>query len=104
MKTRIIIPTYNEKENIAALLDELLQAMPHETRVLVVDDGSPDGTADLVQRYMARENRVELLSRSGKLGMGSAYRAAFENVLADDRDDYIVTIDADFSHNPHFVP
>lgn len=104
MNTRIIIPTYNERENIVALITELLGVMPHDTRILVIDDGSPDGTADAVQNYMAHDQRVSLMTRPGKLGMGSAYRAAFHRVLDDGGDDCIVTMDADFSHNPTDVP
>ena len=104
MKTRIIIPTYNEKENIIPLIEELLRAMPTDTRILVIDDGSPDGTADSVRSYMSKDSRVSLMTRPGKLGMGSAYQAAFRKVLDEGGDDCIVTIDADFSHNPKYVP
>lgn len=104
MNTRIIIPTYNEAENIAALMSELLRVMPADTRILAIDDGSPDGTADLVRDYMAKDARVSLLTRPGKFGMGSAYQMAFRKVLDEGTDDCIVTIDADFSHNPRYVP
>lgn len=104
MRTRIIIPTYNERENIIALITELLGVMPRDTRILVIDDGSPDGTADLVRQFMAKEPRVSLMTRPAKLGMGSAYRAAFRRVLGEGADDCIVTIDADFSHPPAAVP
>ena len=104
MKTRIIIPTYNERENIIVLIAELLRIMPHETRILVIDDGSPDGTAELVREHAAKEPRVSLVKRAEKLGMGSAYQAAFRRVLDEGADDFIVTMDADFSHNPKYVP
>ncbi len=104
MKVRIIIPTYNEAENIITLITELLSLMPADTRILVVDDNSPDGTADLVRNYMSREGRVSILARPGKLGLGSAYRAAFRKVLDEGSADAIVTIDADFSHSPKYVP
>lgn len=104
MRVRIVIPTYNERENIISLIAELLRLMPNEARILVVDDGSPDGTADLIQEYMRKDPRVSLLVRSGKLGMGSAYQAAFRRVLDENADDLIVTMDADFSHNPKYVP
>ncbi len=104
MKTRIVIPTYNESENIVPLIAELLRLMPQDTRVLIVDDGSPDGTARLVREYMAKDLRVSLLERTGKLGMGSAYQAAFRRVLDEGGDDCILTMDADFSHNPKYVP
>lgn len=104
VKTRIIIPTYNELENIISLIDELFRLMPEDTRILVADDGSPDGTARLVRDYMRKDSRVSLMERSGKLGMGSAYQAAFRRVLDEGGDNCIVTIDADFSHNPKYVP
>lgn len=104
MKVCIIIPTYNEAENIIPLITQLLGVMSRDTRILVIDDGSPDGTADLVRQYAARDQRVSLMTRPGKLGMGSAYRAAFRRVLDEGADDCIVTIDADFSHNPRYVP
>lgn len=104
MKTRVIIPTYNERENITALIAELLRLMPNDTRILVVDDASPDGTADLVKRHAAKDPRVALMTRPGKLGMGSAYQQAFRRVLDEGGDDCIVTIDADFSHSPKYVP
>lgn len=104
MKVRIIIPTYNERENIITLISELLRVMPADTRILVADDSSPDGTADLVRAYMVKDSRVALTTRPGKLGMGSAYQAAFRKVLDEGGDDIIVTMDADFSHNPKYVP
>lgn len=104
MKTRIIIPTYNEAENIIPLITELFRVLPHDIRILVVDDNSPDGTADLVKDYMTKELRVELMIRSGKRGFSSAYQAAFRKVLDEAKDDFIVTMDADFSHNPHYIP
>lgn len=104
MKTRIIIPTYNERENIVALIAELLRLMPNDTRILVVDDASPDGTANLVRGCAAKDSRVALMTRPGKLGMGSAYQQAFRRVLDEGGDECIVTIDADFSHSPKYVP
>lgn len=104
MRIRIIIPTYNEAENIMPLITEVLGAMPEGARILVIDDGSPDGTADLVRSFMAGDSRVSMMTRSGKLGMGSAYQAAFRRALNEGGDDVIVTMDADFSHNPRYIP
>lgn len=104
MNTRIVIPTYNEGENIVSLIAELLGRMPQDTRILVADDGSPDGTADLVRQHFGGEPRVALQLRSGKLGFASAYRAAFRRVLDEGGDECIVTMDADFSHHPRYVP
>ena len=98
MDKLIIIPTYNERENIVPLLDRLM-ALPHGLEVLVVDDGSPDGTATLVQAYMTKEPRVHLLQRPGKLGLGSAYRDGFRYALEHGAE-YIFEMDADFSHDP----
>ncbi|OHA08330.1 MAG: hypothetical protein A3B37_03665 [Candidatus Sungbacteria bacterium RIFCSPLOWO2_01_FULL_59_16] len=104
MRARIVIPTYNERENIIPLVEELFRAIPDEARILVVDDGSPDGTADLVRSYGAREERLELMTRPRKLGMGSAYQAAFARILREGGDDVVLTMDADFSHSPRYVP
>lgn len=99
----IIIPTYNEKENIAKMISALL-ALEHSFDVLVVDDGSPDGTASIVKSMM-KENpeRVFILERSGKLGLGTAYIAGFKWALQQGYE-YIFEMDADFSHNPADVP
>jgi dolichol-phosphate mannosyltransferase len=94
----IIIPTYNERENIGPLLDRLL-ALPLGLEVLVVDDGSPDGTGDLVAARAAGEPRIHLVRRAGKLGLGSAYRDGFRYALERGAE-YIFEMDADFSHDP----
>lgn len=104
VKTCIIIPTYNERENIIPLITEIFRVMPMNTRILVVDDSSPDGTAELVRQYAARDSRVELMARPRKLGLGTAYQAAFRTVLDGGKDDVIITMDADFSHNPKYLP
>ena len=104
MKVRIIIPTYNESENIIPLIKELFRLLPENARILVADDGSPDGTAALVRDYALKDSRVSLTERREKLGMGSAYQAAFRKVLDEGGVDYLVTMDADFSHNPRYVP
>lgn len=96
----VIIPTYNEKENIEAIINAVLN-LPHAMDVLVVDDGSPDGTAAIVKR-MAEEHqgRIHILERSGKLGLGTAYIAGFKWALERENYGYIFEMDADFSHNP----
>lgn len=98
MEKLVIIPTYNERENIPTLLDRLL-ALPHGLEVLVVDDGSPDGTGDLVAARAAGDPRVHLLRRPGKMGLGSAYRDGFRYALSHGAE-YIFEMDADFSHDP----
>lgn len=101
MEKLVIVPTYNERENIDPLLERLL-ALPYGLDVLVVDDGSPDGTADLVKTWMARDPRVHLLQRPGKMGLGSAYREGFRYALAHGAE-YIFEMDADFSHDPDAI-
>jgi dolichol-phosphate mannosyltransferase len=101
MEKLVIIPTYNEVENIGVLLDQLL-ALPFGLEVLVVDDASPDGTAALVQEKMAASPRVHLLRRPGKMGLGSAYRDGFRYAL-DHGAELIFEMDADFSHDPQAI-
>ena len=93
------IPTYNESENASAIIDAVME-LPHPMHVLIVDDGSPDGTADIVRRKQTdHPGRVHLMERSGKLGLGTAYIAGFKWSLEHGYD-YIFEMDADFSHNP----
>ena len=101
MEKLIIIPTYNESENMPTLLGRLL-ALPYDLHVLVVDDNSPDGTAEIVREWKAREPRVHLLERPGKMGLGSAYRDGFRYAL-DNGAEYIFEMDADFSHDPDAI-
>jgi len=97
----VVTPTYNERENIAQLLPRLLALGPNYS-VIVVDDGSPDGTGEYVEEYGRSEPRVSVLRRTGKNGLGKAYVAGFH--AASQRPvDYIVQMDADFSHDPDFV-
>ena len=99
----IVIPTYNEKENIEKMIRTLL-ALEHSFDVLVVDDGSPDGTAAIVKSMQGEyPERVFLIERSGKLGLGTAYIAGFKWALKEGYE-YIFEMDADFSHNPDDVP
>jgi glycosyltransferase involved in cell wall biosynthesis len=98
----MIVPTYNERENLPALIRQL-RGLPDDLHVLVVDDASPDGTGDLADTLAAQDAGVAVLHRSGKLGLGTAYRAGFAYGLARDYQ-VICTMDADFSHNPASVP
>jgi dolichol-phosphate mannosyltransferase len=98
MEKLIIIPTYNERENIGVLLDRLL-GLPHGLEVLIVDDRSPDGTAQLVRERAASDPRIHLIERAGKLGLGSAYRDGFRFALERGAQ-FIFEMDADFSHDP----
>ena len=101
MEKLVIVPTYNERENIGPLLDQLME-LPERVDVLVVDDASPDRTADLVKERAAREPRIHLLQRAGKLGLGSAYVEGFRYALAQGAE-YIFEMDADFSHDPQAI-
>ena len=99
MRKLVIIPTYNEKENIAAMISKVF-SLEEEFDLLVIDDGSPDGTATIVRDHQAKfPGRLHLVERSGKQGLGTAYPAGFRWGL-DHGYDYICEMDCDFSHNP----
>jgi dolichol-phosphate mannosyltransferase len=100
MKRLVIIPTYNEKENIEAIVRAVLN-LPVDFHILVIDDGSPDGTAAIVKRLMQDEfaDRLFIVERQGKQGLGTAYICGFRWGLEHGYD-YIFEMDADFSHNP----
>ena len=99
MRKLVIIPTYNEKENISAMIDKVF-SLGEPFDLLVIDDGSPDGTAAIVRSRQAEfQGRLHLLERIGKLGLGTAYLTGFEWGLAQGYD-YICEMDCDFSHNP----
>ncbi len=102
MKSLVVVPTYNEIENLDALL-EALMSLPGGVEVLVVDDGSPDGTGARADAWVAREPRVHAIHRPGKMGLGTAYLAGFRWAL-DHGYEAILEMDADFSHNPAYVP
>lgn len=96
----VIIPTYNERENIEQIIRAVF-GLPVVFHVLVIDDNSPDGTADIVRRIMPEsEGRLHMLERKGKLGLGTAYITGFRWAL-DHGYDYVFEMDADFSHPPH---
>ena len=100
----VIIPTYNEKENILNIIKAVM-GLEHGFHILVIDDGSPDGTADIVKRLKKEvfPERLFLLERSGKLGLGTAYLMGFKWALEHGYE-YIFEMDADFSHNPDDLP
>jgi len=103
VKPLIVLPTYNEAENIVEVLDRVREAVP-EADVLVVDDGSPDGTADLAERWGSEHGGgVSVLRRSSKSGLGSAYRAGFAQGLALGYD-ALVEMDSDLQHDPAALP
>lgn len=100
----VIIPTYNERENIENIIRAVF-GLPQSFHILIIDDGSPDGTADIVKRLMAEEfaGRLHLIQRTGKLGLGTAYIAGFRWAI-EHKYDYVFEMDADFSHNPNDLP
>jgi len=100
----VIIPTYNEKENIENII-RAISSLEKCFHLLIIDDGSPDGTADIVKRLMANEfsGRLHLVERKGKLGLGTAYIAGFKWAVAHGYD-YVFEMDADFSHAPADLP
>ena len=100
----VIIPTYNEKENIEKIIRAVF-GLEKAFDILVIDDGSPDGTAAIVKRLMAEEfaDRLHLVERSGKLGLGTAYIAGFKWALEREYE-YVFEMDADFSHDPNDLP
>ena len=103
MKNLVLIPTYNEIENISKICRAVL-SLGEEYSILVIDDGSPDGTAEAVRQMQTEfSDRLHLLEREGKLGLGTAYIAGFKWALERNYD-YIFELDADFSHNPKDIP
>jgi dolichol-phosphate mannosyltransferase len=99
----VVLPTYNERENLEAIVPAILEALP-EAQLLVVDDNSPDGTGQLADTLAAAEPRIQVFHRAGKEGLGVAYRHGFRWAL--DRPDVraVVQMDADFSHDPQDLP
>jgi dolichol-phosphate mannosyltransferase len=99
----VVLPTYNERENLEGIADAILERLP-EASLLVVDDDSPDGTGELADTIAAREPRVSVLHRPGKEGLGVAYRDGFRWVLERPDVRAVVQMDADFSHDPAALP
>jgi len=102
LATIVIIPTYNEAENVPPLIERLL-SLEENVDVLIVDDNSPDGTGEVVDAIVAENPRVQVIHREAKLGLGTAYTAGFVSALNQGYD-RIITMDADFSHNPRYIP
>ncbi len=99
MSRLVIIPTYNERQNISAMIDKVMSHDP-SFDLLVIDDGSPDGTADIVRQRTAEfPDRIFMIERSGKLGLGTAYLTGFKWALEKEYD-HVFEMDCDFSHNP----
>lgn len=102
MKTVVVIPTYNERDNIGPLVERLF-ALPVELDLFFVDDGSPDGTGDVLEALRSNNPRIRVLHRPSKLGLGTAYRHAFHLLLKETYDCFI-EMDADLSHSPEIIP
>ena len=101
-KTLIIIPTFNELDNVPTLIPEVL-SKNENIDILIVDDNSPDGTSDFVQNEAENNPRIKLIKREKKLGLGTAYITGFKYALKNNYN-YIFEMDADFSHNPKMIP
>jgi dolichol-phosphate mannosyltransferase len=101
-KSVVIIPTYNEISNIQNMLETLERLHP-SLHVLIIDDGSPDGTADVIKKYQQTKKNLHLLERKGKLGLGTAYIKGFKWAL-ENNFEAVVTMDCDFSHEPEAIP
>lgn len=103
-KSLICIPTYNEKDNVEALAQAIFSVVPAATDILFVDDGSPDGTGQILDRMAQGNSRVHVLHRKGKLGLATAYLRAFEWALgSENKYDLVFEMDADFSHDPEHL-
>lgn len=98
----VIVPTYNEKENIEDLIGQILD-LEIGARVIIVDDNSPDGTGLLADGLAEKDQRISVIHRQGKLGLGTAYIAGFKKGLAEGAE-RLITMDADFSHDPSYIP
>jgi dolichol-phosphate mannosyltransferase len=102
VRAAVIVPTYNERENIVALVEQLA-ALEIITSVIVVDDASPDGTGAVADELARRQAKLDVVHRSGKLGLGTAYVAGIRRALTLGAE-RVLTMDADFSHHPRYVP
>jgi dolichol-phosphate mannosyltransferase len=98
----IAIPTYNERENIASLIQEIQRTAP-SVDILIIDDNSPDGTGKIADDLAAAHGAIHVMHRAGKLGLGTAYIAGFHYAI-DQGYDFVFEMDADFSHNPSYLP
>ena len=101
-KAIVIIPTFNEISNIEKMLETLHQLHP-TLNVLIIDDGSPDGTADVIKRFQQKKSNLHLIERQGKLGLGTAYIRGFRWAL-EKKFEAVITMDCDFSHDPEAIP
>jgi dolichol-phosphate mannosyltransferase len=103
MKALVVVPTYEERDNVGRLVPRILE-QDEDLEVLVVDDASPDGTGEIVDKLAADEPRVHVIHRAAKLGLGTAYLDAFAWALARSDAELVIQMDADFSHDPAEIP
>ncbi len=103
LKTIVVIPTYNEKENLPSMIEALFALNLDNLHILVVDDNSPDGTGKIADEFAAKNPKVNVLHRKEKNGLGQAYVAGFKQALKLDAE-YIIQMDCDFSHQPKYIP
>jgi dolichol-phosphate mannosyltransferase len=102
-KTLVAIPTYNEQEGIATLVHAIRTALP-EAEIWIIDGNSPDGTGDTAERLAVNDKDIKVIHQRKKNGLGGAYMEAFERITPNTGITTVVTMDADFSHNPHYLP
>jgi len=107
-KVLIIIPTYNERDNIKKIIEQILNSSPETSsgqvfNLLIIDDNSPDGTGEILDKLQITNNKLQIIHREKKLGLGTAYIQGFKWAVQNNFD-YIFTMDADFSHNPDYLP
>lgn len=103
MKTYVMLPTYNERDNIVNMLEHILSLNIPDLYIIVVDDNSPDGTHEMVSEFSKSHKNVELLVRTEGRGRGSAGIAGFKYAIENNAD-YVIEMDADFSHHPKYIP
>ncbi len=104
MSLLIVIPTYNEKDNISELTNRIFKSSPPDTKILIVDDNSPDGTGEAADDMATEDSRISVLHRQKKEGLGRAYMDGFRHALKNYDAEYIMSMDADLSHDPVFIP
>ena len=104
MRTAIIIPTYNEAGNIEVLVEKILELELNNSKIIVIDDNSPDGTGEIAESLSEKfKGRIDVIHRARKLGLGSAYKEGFKTALKEGAQT-IITMDADLSHDPNAIP
>ena len=104
MKTMVVMPTYNEADNLVKIVAELMTLGLDELEILIVDDNSPDGTGQIAEELATEYgNRIHVIHRQGKMGLGTAYITGFRYALDNDAE-YVIQMDADFSHSPSYIP